>query len=52
MRGHLLRRDDGQRFGEQAYNTSTSAWSGVFGKMTPDQVDAIATEVFSGLKAR
>jgi uncharacterized lipoprotein YmbA len=43
---------NGQRFGEQAYNTSTSAWSGVFGKMTPQQVDAIATEVFSGLKAR
>jgi hypothetical protein len=44
--------NNGQRFGEQAYNTSTSAWSGVFGKMTPHQVDAIATEVFSGLKVR
>jgi uncharacterized lipoprotein YmbA len=42
----------GQRFGEQAYNTSSSAWSGVFGKMTPQQVDAIATEIFASIKPR
>lgn len=29
---------------------SSSAWQGVFGKMTPQQVDLIATQVFSELK--
>ncbi len=43
---------NGAVFGEQAYNTSSSAWSGVFGKMTPQQVDAIATEVFASIKPR
>jgi hypothetical protein len=42
----------GSRFGEQAYNTSSSAWAGVFGKMTPQQVDAIATEIFGSIKPR
>ena len=32
------------------YNTSSSAWQGIFGKMTPQQVDLIATQVFSELK--
>jgi uncharacterized lipoprotein YmbA len=43
---------NGKPFGEQAYNTSSSAWSGVFGTMTPHQVDAIATGVFRELTAR
>ena len=42
----------GERFGEQAFNTSSSAWAGVFGKMTPQQVDAIASDVFAQIKAR
>lgn len=42
----------GKPFGEQAYNTSSSAWSGVFGTMTPHQVDAIATGVFREIKGR
>lgn len=42
----------GARFGEQSYNTTSSAWGGVFAKMTPQQVDAIATEVFASLKTR
>ena len=42
----------GQRFGEQAYNTSSSAWGGVFAKMTPQQVDAIASGVFGEIKGR
>lgn len=40
----------GRVFGEQAYNTSSSAWHGVFAKMTPQQVDAIAAGVFRELK--
>jgi hypothetical protein len=40
----------GKPFGEQDYNTSSSAWEGVFGKMTLQQVDAIAGGVFRGLK--
>ena len=39
-----------ESFGEQAINTTSSAWSGVFAKMTPQQVDAIATQVFAVLK--
>lgn len=42
----------GQRFGDQAYNTTSSAWAGVFGKMTPQQVDAIGAEIFSSIKPR
>lgn len=41
-----------ERFGEQAYNTSSSAWSGVFGKMTPQQVDQIASGIFGSIKPR
>ncbi len=42
---------DGAALGEQQHNTSSSAWSGMFAKVTPQQVDAIATEVFRDLKA-
>jgi len=42
---------DGKPFGEQQHNTTSSAWSGVFAKVTPQQVDAIATDVFKDLKA-
>jgi len=42
---------DGSKFGEQQYNTSSSAWGGVFAKVTPQQVDQIATSVFAELKA-
>jgi hypothetical protein len=38
---------DGKEFGERAYNTTSSAWGGVFAKMTPQQVDAIASKVFA-----
>jgi hypothetical protein len=41
----------GKAFGSQNYNTSSNAWHGVFGKMTPQQVDAIADGVFRELKA-
>jgi hypothetical protein len=41
--------NDGTSFGERAYNTSSTAWAGVFGKMTPQQVDAIAERVFAEL---
>jgi hypothetical protein len=42
---------DGSKFGEQQYNTSSSTWAGVFAKMTPQQVDQIATSVFAEFKA-
>jgi len=41
--------NDGKEFGERAYNTTSSAWAGVFAKMTPQQVDQIATKVFGEL---
>ena len=40
----------GNAYGTRDYNTSSSAWQGIFGKMTPQQVDLIATQVFSELK--
>ena len=43
--------NDGKAFGERAYNTTSSAWAGVFAKMTPQQVDAIASKVFAELAA-
>ncbi|MCC2633411.1 MAG: hypothetical protein K0S48_1297 [Ramlibacter sp.] len=42
---------DGTPFGEQQQNTSSSAWSGIFAKVTPQQVDAIAADVFKSVKA-
>jgi len=41
--------NDGKAFGERVYNTTSSAWGGVFAKMTPQQVDAIASQVFAEL---
>jgi hypothetical protein len=41
--------NDGKEFGERTYNTTSSAWAGVFAKMTPQQVDQIATKVFGEL---
>jgi hypothetical protein len=38
---------NGKAYGERAYNTTSTAWAGVFAKMTPQQVDAIASQVFS-----
>ena len=43
--------NDGKAFGERAYNTTSSAWGGVFSRMTPQQVDAIASKVFGELAA-
>ena len=42
----------GEGFRDMDYNTSSSAWAGVFGKMTPQQVDGIATQVFAEIKGR
>jgi len=41
--------NDGKAFGERLYNTTSSAWGGVFAKMTPQQVDLIASKVFADL---
>ena len=41
--------NDGKEFGDRIYNTTSSAWGGVFAKMTPQQVDAIASRVFAEL---
>ena len=41
--------NDGKEFGERTYSTTSSAWGGVFAKMTPQQVDAIASKVFGEL---
>lgn len=42
---------DGTVFGEQQFNTTSSAGAGIFAKVTPQQVDQIGTEVFRDLKA-
>lgn len=42
----------GASFGEQAVNTSSSAWQGIFSAMTDKQVAAISRDVVQQLKAR
>ena len=42
----------GAPFGEQAYNTSSTAWQGIFSAMTDKQVQAIAAEVIRDVKRR
>ncbi len=41
----------GTSFGEQQFNTSSSAWGGIFSKVTPQQVDSIGSDVFKNFKA-
>jgi hypothetical protein len=43
--------NDGKEIGERIYNTSSTAWAGVFATMTPGQVDAIGHAVFAELKS-
>ena len=42
---------DGTPIGEQQYSTTSSAWSGVFAKVTPQQVDSIAANIFRDFAA-
>jgi hypothetical protein len=42
----------GQRFGEQRFNTSSSAWEGIFSAMTDKQVQAIAKDIIADVKPR
>jgi hypothetical protein len=43
--------NDGKQIGERVYNTSSTAWAGIFATMTPAQVDAIGHQVFAELKS-
>jgi ABC-type uncharacterized transport system auxiliary subunit len=43
---------DGAVFGEQSYNTSSSAGHGIFAAVTPKQIYAIADEVIREMKSR
>jgi hypothetical protein len=40
----------GKLHGERAYNTSSSAWGGVFSAMTPKQIYALADEILGEVK--
>jgi hypothetical protein len=40
----------GKLYGERAYNTSSSAWGGVFSAMTPKQIYALADEIIGEIK--
>ena len=42
----------GASFGEQSYNTTSTAWQGVFSAMTEKQVEAIAAEVIREVTGR
>lgn len=44
--------NNGAKFGDQAYSTETSALAGVFGQVTPQQVNQIAGGVFGEIKGR
>jgi hypothetical protein len=48
-KAHFTDLNDGKEFGERVYNTTSSAWGGVFAKMTPQQVDSVASMVFAEL---
>lgn len=43
--------ENGDSFGEQVYNTSSSAGHGVFAAVTPKQIYAIADEVIAEMRA-
>ena len=43
--------NDGKEIGERIYNTSSTAWAGIFATMTPGQVDVIGHQVFAELKS-
>jgi hypothetical protein len=43
--------NDGKEIGERVYNTSSTAWAGIFATMTPGQVDVIGHQVFAELKS-
>ncbi len=40
----------GKLYGERAYNTSSSAWGGVFSAMTPKQIYALTDEIIGEIK--
>jgi hypothetical protein len=48
----FLNLESGKSIGERVYNTSSSAWEGVFSAMTEKQVQAIAKETFDEIKPR
>jgi hypothetical protein len=43
---------DGRRFGERQYNTSSSAWQGIFSAMTDKQLAAMANEIAGEITRR
>ena len=42
----------GAQFGERTYNTSSSAWQGIFSAMTGKQIEAICKEIVTEISAR
>jgi hypothetical protein len=46
-KAHFLDLKTGRMFGSQTYNTTSNAWHGVFAKVTPQQVDTVASGVFA-----
>lgn len=51
-KAHFLDLKTGRSFGAQTYNTTSNAWHGIFAKVTPQQVDAIAAGVFAEFKEK
>lgn len=51
-RVQFLDLNSGARFGERSYNTSSSAWQGVFAPMTSKQIEAICKEIVAQIKPR
>lgn len=48
----ILDLENGESFGEESYNTSSSAWQGVFSAMTDKQIRAICDEVVAQINPR
>nr|WP_297357588.1 hypothetical protein [uncultured Caldimonas sp.] len=43
---------NGTDFGERSYNTSSSAWEGIFSAMTSKQIEAVCQQIAGELKLR
>jgi len=41
----------GTLYGERSYNTSSSAWEGIFSAMTAKQIEAICKQIVSEVSA-
>lgn len=49
---HFMDLRSGASYGERVYNTSSTAWQGIFSAMTAKQIEAICREIVAEITAR